>query len=316
MPQTLVEVASGTGAVTAAFPVGYVGFRWTGPHEDAGIRFQAAGGTFEQRRTVSSCCRGNRDDLPNTGDTHSVLVAADAAAVGYELLLPSGAAAVTSVAINTWSGPPMSFSVPAVLPKALGLEYLPRACWGADESLLDWTPEYFPAQALTVHHAATANDDPDPAATVRAIYRYHAVDQGWGDIGYHFLIDEAGRLYEGRWSGTDGIPGHREDGQVVTAGHVLNHNTGNIGIALLGDFTDRTPTAAAWRTLTLVLAGLALYHGLDPLGTVHYVNPVNNVAKDVAAISGHLDWLPTECPGEKLYPKLDYLRADVARLVE
>jgi hypothetical protein len=210
------------------------------------------------------------------------------------------------VAINTSSGPPVGFSVPTVLPRALGLKYLPRACWGADESLRYdsegeiWPPEYSPVQALTVHHTVTANDDPDPAATIRGIYGYHTVDQGFGDIGYHFLIDEAGRLYEGRWSGPDGIPGHRADGQVVTAGHVLGYNTGNIGIALLGDFTDRAPTAAAWRTLTLVLAGLAGLHGLDPLSTVHYVNPVNSATKDVDAISGHLDWLATECPGEKL----------------
>jgi N-acetylmuramoyl-L-alanine amidase len=52
-------------------------------------------------------------------------------------------------------------------------------------------------QKLIVHHTATQNNDPDPPATIRSIYYYHAVTQGWGDIGYNFLIDEAGNLYEG-----------------------------------------------------------------------------------------------------------------------
>lgn len=323
MPRTLVDAASGTGAVTAPFPVGYVGVRWTGPHLGAGIRCRSAGGTFGEWREVSVRCQGARDDLEGAGDVHSVLVVADAATTGYELRLPAGATDVHSAAINTRSGPAVRFSIPTELPRAFGLKYLSRACWGADESLRyndkgaeAWPPAYSPAQALTVHHTVTANDDPDPAATIRAIYRYHAVDLGWGDIGYHFLIDEAGRLYEGRWSGPDGIPAHREDGQVVTAGHVFNFNPGNIGIALLGDFTERVPSAAASWTLTLVLAGLARVHGLDPLGTVHYVNPVNGMVKNTRTISGHRDWGVTECPGKNLYPMLGSLRTGIARLAE
>ena len=57
-----------------------------------------------------------------------------------------------------------------------------------------------------VHHTAGVNHDPDPAATVRAIFAYHAVVQGWGDIGYNFLVDADGRIYEGRHSGAPGDP--------------------------------------------------------------------------------------------------------------
>src|SRR5215475_14945518 len=114
---------------------------------------------------------------------------------------------------------------------------LSRAAWGADESLrLEpdgteiWPPEYFSVQALTVHHTATANGDPDPAATVRAIYYYHAVSLGWGDIGYHLIVDEAGTVYEGRWSGSDMVPVFAAtpgpDGRplMVNGGHVLGYN--------------------------------------------------------------------------------------------
>jgi hypothetical protein len=325
-PQTLVtESASGAELAAVDFPVGYVSVRWTGPRRGAVVRFRSASGAFGPWRDVSAACPGARDDLGGAGRGHWALVAADSAAgagaLGYELRLPAGAADVRSAAINTGSGPAAAFAPPPST-RALGLTYRSRASWGADEALRHdragaelWPPVYSPAQAVTVHHTVTANDDPDPAATIRALYHHHAVGLRWGDIGYHFLVDQAGRLYEGRWSGADGIPGHRADGQVATAGHVLNHNSGNIGVALLGDFTRGAPTGAAKRTLTRTLAALARFHGLDPLRTVHYVNPANHAAKDVAAVSGHRDWLATACPGGALYRELSSVRADVARLL-
>jgi len=65
---------------------------------------------------------------------------------------------------------------------------------------------FFDVQTLTVHHTFTANDDPNPAATVRAIYFFHTVTQDFGDVGYHLLIDGFGAVYEGRWSDPDRIP--------------------------------------------------------------------------------------------------------------
>jgi hypothetical protein len=59
--------------------------------------------------------------------------------------------------------------------------------------------------------------------------------RGFGDIGYQYLIDESGRVYEGRYSGTDSYPGHDAEGvKVVMAAHVGGFNSGNTGIALLG----------------------------------------------------------------------------------
>src|SRR5256885_973283 len=146
-----------------------------------------------------------------------------------------------------------------------------RAAGGADESLRfgpdgieTWPPEYFPVQTLTVHHTAGANHDPDPAATVRAIYFFDAITQGWGDLGYQLLIDEAGTVYEGRWSGTDAVPvfGPLRPPQMVNGAHVVSFNAGNVGVVLLGDFTDQVPTPAARRSLDAVLALLAAATGL------------------------------------------------------
>ena len=163
-----------------------------------------------------------------------------------------------------------------------------RTDWAADESLRFatdgtevWPPAHYPVQVATVHHTATKNNDSDPEATVRAIYRYHAVDNGWGDIGYQYLIDESGVVYEGRWSGTPSTScemgggdasdfAHEatdlnKDGvldEMTTAAHTGGANSGNLGLALLGEFTDhrRTggePKEAAVTALEDVLTELA-----------------------------------------------------------
>lgn len=206
----------------------------------------------------------------------------------------------------------------------VGLPYFSRADWDADESLR-FAPDgtelfptaFFPVQTLTVHHTVTANDDPDPIGTVASIYEFHAVNPAaaFGDIGYHFLIDELGRVYEGRFSGTDDIPAHDEQHRMVNAAHVGGFNAGNIGVALLGDLTLRQPTPAARRSLTRLLAALASAHRLDALGTTAYVNPISGAQKLIRTISGHRDWLATDCPGEVFAPTLEQLRHEVAALV-
>jgi hypothetical protein len=113
------------------------------------------------------------------------------------------------------------------------VEYRSRAAWGADESYRffpgyeDWPIEPNLTQALTVHHTGFA-PSADPAETVRTIYRQQALPaslggiQGWGDIGYHLLIDAAGVVYEGRYSGSDQWPVFDPSGQyTVTGAHVL-----------------------------------------------------------------------------------------------
>ncbi|MEE1762176.1 peptidoglycan recognition protein family protein [Streptomyces sp. SP18BB07] len=197
-----------------------------------------------------------------------------------------------------------------------------RQAWGADESLRfgpdgreTWPADYHPVQTLSVHHTGSANGEADPAARVRTIYRDQTVGQGWGDIGYHYLIDAAGLVYEGRWSGSDGDPAHDAAGRLVTAAHIVTYNTGNVGIALLGTFTTSAPTSAARGALVQLLAELATRHAIDPLQeNVAYVNPVNGAVWNGPAISGHRDWAATACPGGVLHSQLPAIRADVAAL--
>ena len=200
---------------------------------------------------------------------------------------------------------------------------IPRSGWGADETIRfdslgeeRWTRAFYPLQKLVVHHTAGGNNDPNPAATVRAIYHFHAVTLGWGDIGYNYLIDEAGRVYEGRytreyWNGT--FPtGDNEAGDVVESGHALHHNPGSMGIALLGNFTTQAPTAAARGSLVSMLAWASATHEIDPTGTSTYVNPATGTTITTPNITGHRDYQNTGCPGAALYVQLPSIRSAVA----
>jgi hypothetical protein len=241
---------------------------------------------------------------------------------------------------------------------ALGLSScLSRAEWGADEEkrFSDgdevWPATFFVVQGLIVHHTVTANDDPDPVATIQAIYHQHAVLNGWGDIAYHYLIDETGRVYEGRWSGEvseacgaggDGSDfAHNDADELVTGGHTGYHNQGNVGIALLGNFASAgelsdpdwvqvDPKPAALDALTETLADLSMRHDIDPSGEWEYTNPMCDLPSDEwqwdceddglpyfpgqtrYLISGHRDWRATACPGAAMYALLPDVRADAA----
>jgi hypothetical protein len=201
-----------------------------------------------------------------------------------------------------------------------------RAGWGANESLrFDstgheiWPPVFQVIQKLIVHHTATQNNDPDPAATVRAIYYYHAVTQGWGDIGYNFLIDEAGHIYEGRYARAyapgETPTGEDSAGKGVTGAHALGFNSGTVGIALLGTLTNQDATPAARNALTRLLAWIAGGHGIDPHGNALFTNPVSGTQATFPNIAGHRDVNATECPGGIFYATLPALRDAVATLI-
>jgi hypothetical protein len=210
----------------------------------------------------------------------------------------------------------------AASPTAAAYVRVSRQAWGADERLRftadgteTWPPEYHPVQTLSVHHTASPNGEADPAARVRTIYRDQAVTKNWGDIGYNYLIDANGRVYEGRWSGTDGDAAHNTAGRLVTGAHIGGYNAGNVGIALLGTLGATPPTAAARTALVQLLAELCGRHSLDPLREkVIYTNPVSGAPWDGPAVSGHLDWAASECPGGALYAQLPAIRAAVADL--
>ncbi len=300
-PTTLAHEhrVAGDEIISSEFPIDFVGVLHEGESRGGAVRFRRDGrwGRWHDLE---------EDGIDTPGTWASGLVSGGDADA-FQLRGAGGGAGARAIVINTTDGPVRS-STSAATNCDDQSPILTRCEWGADESLMSWAPQYYPPQKLTVHHTATTNGDVDPAATVRAIYRYHAVDRGFGDIGYQYLLDESGRVYEGRYSGTDPSPGEDATGNVVTAAHVGGYNSGNTGIALLGTLTAVPAAPAARDALERLLGELSARHGIDPHGATTYVNPVNGVEKAVANISGHRDWAPTECPGDQLYVELPAIR--------
>jgi hypothetical protein len=192
-----------------------------------------------------------------------------------------------------------------------------RKEWGADESIRKNNQKYAPITKLFVHHTVT-EADADPASTVRAIYAYHVQGNGWDDIGYNFLVDAQGKVYEGRWA-RDYAPGEKPTGEDldengVVGAHVLNHNAGSAGVAMLGNFSNGEPSQAARDTLVQLMAWKADRHNIDVLGRDPFISSEGAV-EVFPNLAGHRDAGQTECPGDRLYPLLPGIRDKVASMV-
>ena len=305
----------------------HVALHWRGvPAAELTAAFSTDGAAFTEAEPVEHDDRARGNGSTKTHDDHVfggvvwtqnarfVRVSSDRPVAQLAVVAINARAATRSIAPNGEHVAAAAVDQPGVLT---------RAEWGADESLRfisdgneTWPPEFYPVQKLIVHHTAGRNDDPDPAATVRAIYYYDAVTKGWGDMGYNFLIDEGGRIYEGRHSRThvNGEVPTGEDlaGNGVTGAHAQGYNSGTIGIALLGKLVTQDATPAARSALEQLLAWKAERHSIDPLETSLYMNPVSGAEKTTANISGHRDWAATECPGGTFYDTFPSLRQAVA----
>jgi hypothetical protein len=192
------------------------------------------------------------------------------------------------------------------LSEASSPKIVPRSGWKANEEIVRAKPAYAPQLKLAiVHHTAGTNNytRAQAAAIVRGIEVYHVEGNGWNDIGYNFLVDRFGTVYEGRAGGLT---------RNVIGAHAEGFNTGSVGVALIGNFQRATPPAAQQDALVKLLAWrLDLAH-IDPLSTVALPSRGNakyRAGKMVVlhAITGHRDTGPSECPGnaaEALLPAL------------
>jgi hypothetical protein len=187
-----------------------------------------------------------------------------------------------------------------------------RAEWGANEAIRRAAPRYADnVHVAIVHHTAGSNSYTagQSAAIVRSIYLYHVQGNGWNDIGYSFLVDKYGQIFEGRYGGTT---------RAVIGAHAMGFNVGSVGVALIGNYGSATVTPAARAALVSLLAWrLDLAH-VDPLSRVVRVSTGNpryppGTAVTLNAISAHRDTYPTSCPGTSLYAQLPAIRTAVAR---
>ncbi|MFJ4535755.1 peptidoglycan recognition protein [Streptomyces tibetensis] len=183
-----------------------------------------------------------------------------------------------------------------------------RSAWGADESLVKDPPTLTGGtKAMFVHHTAGTNDYTcsQSASIVRGVFLYHVQSNGWNDIGYHFLVDKCGTVFEGRAGGID---------KPVLGAHTYGFNTATSSVSVLGDYSTAATNAAVRESVAKVAAWKLGLYGIDPTGTVVLTAGVDNGKYKLGQkvtfqrISGHRDGYPTECPGQNLYDDLPAIR--------
>ncbi|NYG58304.1 hypothetical protein BJ980_001227 [Nocardioides daedukensis] len=182
-----------------------------------------------------------------------------------------------------------------------------RKQWGADESWKNGSPRYTDMmKQVHVHHTVNANDyrSWQTAGILRGIYRYHTKTLGWFDIGYNFLVDRFGRIWEGRSGGV---------GNLVQGAHTLGFNHNSVGVAVIGNYETRTASRTVLRALADISAWKFDRGNRYPVGKIWMTSTGSDKfpkGKSVYLykVDGHRNTNDTSCPGRYLYAELPKLR--------
>ncbi|SLM95858.1 S-layer homology domain-containing protein [Brachybacterium nesterenkovii] len=191
-----------------------------------------------------------------------------------------------------------------------------RAQWGADESLVRSVSTSSSLKGVVLHHTAGANSysQAESAQQVRGILSYHTKTLGWSDIGYNFLIDRYGQVFEARHGGMINN---------VVGAHALGFNTGTCGISVMGDFTSSAPpqvaidaamSVAAWKLLGTMRADISekVSYTVGISGTRFPKGSTQSLPRFYA----HRDVGTTACPGAAFYGRMSTMRTDLQRRID
>ncbi|WP_378177311.1 N-acetylmuramoyl-L-alanine amidase [Aquimarina sp. SS2-1] len=174
-----------------------------------------------------------------------------------------------------------------------------RSQWGARPPSSSFSTSQ--VTHLIVHHEFGSNSSNDWAARVRSVQNFHMNSNGWSDIGYNFLIDPNGIIYEGRAGGDNTV-----------GAHFCGRNRNTMGVCMLGNYSSATPKTATQNSLKKLLAWKASKENINPVGsTYHY-----SINSSLKTISGHRDGGGcSACPGDGGYAILPSVRTGVQNLI-
>lgn len=303
-------------------PTEMVGFEWKGGAGAVAVRARTSGGWSDWAEVT-----GNPDEGPDPGSPeHRPRQQAGPVWVGQdvrELEVEVREGVLDDLRLHAIHSPTPAASgvgpdAAAALPSQPGI--ISRAEWGADEgwrtyaSGCDGNPSYASrVRNAFVHHTDSVNNysAAEAAALVRGIYYFHTHTNGWCDIGYNFLVDRFGRVYEGRYGGVT---------KAVIGAHTGGFNTGSTGVALLGSHGSEAMSAAARSSLVTLLAWKLGHHGVDTRTTVQVTSGGSSRYEmgrvvSMPTIAGHRDASLTACPGELAYRELPSLRVEIQRQI-
>ena len=184
-----------------------------------------------------------------------------------------------------------------------------RAQWGADERLRREAPSYNATiKAGFVHHTAGSNNytaDEVPQI-LRAIYAYHVKGNGWSDIGYNFLVDKFGRIWEGRAGGID---------RAVLGAHTGGFNVDSFAVSAIGNYDKTAVPAVTIDSISRVLAWKLGSYFRDPNATTTLTSQGGGTSRYAAGtrvrvdvVAGHRDVGKTTCPGANIYSQMSTIR--------
>ena len=188
-----------------------------------------------------------------------------------------------------------------------------RTEWGGDSVPPRAPADYGTVEVAFVHHTVTTNtyDPEDSAGIVLGIARYHRDSNGWNDLGYNFLVDKYGQVFEGRAGGIDAP---------VIGAQAQGYNSVSTGIAVLGTHTQIAGSEPALDALARLIGWKLTLHGVPVQGQVTVTSAGGSANRypsgtpvTLQRISGHRDGDATSCPGDVLYGQLADLRARAAR---
>jgi len=154
---------------------------------------------------------------------------------------------------------------------------IPRSAWTRQAPLVREADPMRGIHTITVHH-----DGMSPFETTsqqEAMHRLELIRNahrglGWADIGYHYAIDPAGRVYACRPLELQGA-------------HVRDHNHHNLGVVVLGNYERQSPTPEAVRTLNAFILGRMHAFGVSP-----------------TRVFTHQELRPSACPGRTLQARM------------
>jgi hypothetical protein len=301
-----------TGVLRAPRRFDLMGLRWArGSHAEAQVRARRRGGRWTPWVTLHSAGDHGPDHgrrVPGTdpafmgaADEFQLRVRGNPRSLRARFVraLPTARAARRLGARTARAKKQVAGSPPPIIP---------RSAWGGDSVPPREAPLYGDVQIAFVHHTVTANDyaPEDSAGIVLGIARYHRNSNGWNDIGYNFLVDKYGQIFEGRAGGID---------QPIVGAQAQGWNSHSTGISCIGTFTSVPETPAGIDALARLIGWKMTVHAVPTEGTVVVTSlggETNRYPSGTPVtfqrISGHRDGCNTSCPGDSLYAQLDQIR--------
>jgi hypothetical protein len=311
-----------------------VGVQWGGPAQArVELRFRVPGGRWSRWVSASGCTsgHGHGPDRPAaldgvigepvwSGGTTAVQLRATHALSRVRLHLIDvsdglGASRRALVADALGRASALPLAAPVQLAGAGQPAIIARRSWARGMAYPRVAPAYGKVRVAFVHHTENPNgySPGEVPAMLLAIFLFHRDVRGWNDIGYNFVIDLFGRVFEARAGGID---------EPVVGAQAGGYNLVSTGVAVLGSFMSGPISATARQALEGLLAWKLSLHGAPCVGQVTVrVNPAGAVYSRFPAnapvalprIAGHRDGDSTDCPGDALYGQLPAIRQSVSR---